>query len=474
MSRESFARGREPSARGREPSGMYPPRHPVRPVTWLIVLGFFLFPAPIARASGIVEGALGQWLRTDAIPQLTGLISKHPRLKDMPVRIMAMKNGIPVPVVDGLTAEIREQLRYGLLNHPGISVQTEATLNCVRRNTDNVLGIDIQRQGPDHYRVSLAIVDVNEGIWINGSSTFWHGKLGRAQKQALHERIDNTLTTSQPRAIAMALLQQTRCQSRLRSPVYFPAPSGIAMERVAKQVWQHLREVLATGRNHFVLTPVQESASTWIALDVQAETGSRGIFTLELTDPDDGLNRYSIASISAVSASSPTIEPAGTTSAERPASPLLSGITIRTRRDSESRCAPGKRDCVDIGFRLYRSAYLVTFYTHHGEARLTSCDLPVKDRPGMQYRGLNVPSAGPSSGPALGFYVLAFTDRASARTAFQSLRDLTGSCGTTPPADEWWTLFQAELAQMGRSLNWQAIHLTRENNRIRPMKEQGI
>ncbi|MDZ7684836.1 MAG: hypothetical protein U5O39_07355 [Gammaproteobacteria bacterium] len=81
-----------------------------------------------------------------------------------------MRDGQPVAISDGLTDRVRDQLTTSLLSQSSARIVLDRTDRCTPASVAHVLGIEIERDTGADYRVSLAIVDIEEGIWVNGTS----------------------------------------------------------------------------------------------------------------------------------------------------------------------------------------------------------------------------------------------------------------------------------------------------------------
>ena len=196
-----------------------------RPLDALFAAALFSASASAAAASGgLLNGDLGRWLETQAAPQLLDTLDRHPRFRGETLRIVPMRNGEPISTTNRLNLTIQRALEHRLLQSTGVRIATQANPGRCDLRTDvpYLLGVEIGGDGPSRHRVHLAIADVEEGIWVNGASDTWSGRLTTAQRAALRERISvsqpgtlaNPLSIQDAVAVANTLYGQLTCDLR--------------------------------------------------------------------------------------------------------------------------------------------------------------------------------------------------------------------------------------------------------------------
>lgn len=409
--------------------------------------------AGVACGAEVVGGSLGNWLDHEATPHLVEVLDHHPRLEGAPIRITEMRDGHPVAFSNRLTADIREQLTHSLLSRSNATIVLDDPGRCRPVEVDNMLGIEVERAGRDH-RVSLAIVDVAEGVWINGTNLLWNGRLSTPQRRAFESRDVGDIAApgiydlETPVTIADALYEQLQCHRQIPAPILL-APSP---DPIGRKIMGRLRERLSTGT---LLTVDPDDAESTLMLRMPAPDARE--LSLELS-PRDGDTSVRIAEVTV----SRAVE---RFAAATQARSLVSEIFVRDHPRDE-KCEPGRASCIDVEFELFEPAWTVMFYTVGDEVAPVSCAMP--DRlVGIRQYGLNVPPQASAERPALGFYVLAFEDRASARSVQRSLVATSSRCegrGGARANEKW-------IATLADGLNggadWQAIFFERDGARAR-------
>ncbi len=144
--------------------------------------------APAWAQATTLGGDLGDWLDDHAVPELTSLLSEHPRFKGQVIDIVAIDKGQPAAIADELAERIRDQLTLALVRETGVRIPFDTRCEPVH----TVLGIEIDRASTAHFNVTLAMLDLDESIWINGTAQRWSGRLNSGQRRMLATRIADT------------------------------------------------------------------------------------------------------------------------------------------------------------------------------------------------------------------------------------------------------------------------------------------
>ncbi len=438
-----------------------------------------LMPWSGVHAARVVDGSLGAWIEREVSPMLSKLLTNHPRFKGEPIKIMAMSDGFPITVSNKLTNQIREQLTQDLLSGAEVKIVFDDNNRCRPVKVNTILGIEVQKLYAGNHRVSLAMVDIEEGIWLNGTNISWNGKLTSGQRRAFKASVERRVAASilasyQTSEIAEALYSQLQCNEAIISPVFFEPAGGDSGQAVLR----HLRKKFSSS----VLTTIDKNAAASIislrlpefyseAFKSQHQKPVTGSYTLGLANIDDPLQVHRIAevqvslrhsagtNISAHQAIYPNTQ-------YRAASGILSEIHIAQGHSRDNVCEPRKKDCVDVSFDLNQPAYTVLFYSVNGQVAPLSCKPPGQKQVGKQHYGLKVSAGLDPNRPTVGFYALAFKDRSAARRIHTAISKSTSNCGGRKQSTSSWMVSLTRLLDTysnkypGRT-DWQAIHLTR-------------
>ncbi len=441
------------------------PRPCVSKINLAISIAFLFFCRPLF-ALDLVDGPLGIWLQAEAVPELTKLLNHHPRLKGEQIKIVSLVDGRPVTPGNVLSGQIRQQLTQDLIDGADVRIPYTDKVACRSVETRNLLGIEVRRSGGQRYRVSLAMLDAEEGIWINGTSQHWTGRLTENQKRNLGKNILkpdwDIYSVDQTSEIGEALLSQLECQLPIDAPIYF-VPGNDAREReILRKVRQGLLNRTLTSLDREAagsiinLTLPPDQASGIAALDLLTGQGSRGIRLAEVTLSN---SRRGVFAERRPATGRITRQP-------EPAD-LISDIQIESKRN---KCHGEGPECVDIKFRVHQSAYIMPFFTRNGYAVPLNCKLESRQRPGVVEYGLKVPRGTESDRPSLGFYVLAVENRSDALALQSQLAAGAKRCEKHPRGSAKWIVsMRNTLENMSQPVSWESLHFIRTSNDINVM-----
>jgi hypothetical protein len=337
---------------------------------FLVVAVVLLIPV-----KSLADTSLSNWFRTEAAPGLARMIDEQPRFIGEPVEILAMAEGIPRPVGDALTGKLRRDMLQYLLAESNARVPIRKQAVCEPPRANVVLGIDVQRHLAGKHRVVLALLDLGDNIWINGSSQVWIGRLTAEDRRLL----------ATPRGSA--------CADNPAEPITHTAADRIAVDAADG------------GAIRPVAQPVR-----WAG--------------------------------------------------EYPPAPLLTEIVLSNKK----RYCRGKgRNCVDVTYELLDDAYVFEFYTKAGKLVPLSCEDLSEARSGNKAFGLKVPETRDRGRPALGYYVLATRQAATASILSQLVRAQGERCDVAGKSTDL-----ADLATFvtERRIDWQALHLGNHGGRV--------
>ena len=158
-----------------------------------------------------LSGELGTWLRSNAGPALADLMKREPRFIGESIDIVALKQGQPTSIDTALTNDISEEVRQILLAKPGIRMPLKS---CEPGRANVVVGIRIDRLDRHRHRVMLALLDLEENIWINQSPQVWTGKLTTRQYR-LHSQPAISSCGSTDSTSGTQITSQTKQPARL-------------------------------------------------------------------------------------------------------------------------------------------------------------------------------------------------------------------------------------------------------------------
>lgn len=441
------------------------------PLCMIFFVGLLL-PAASVYAARVVTGSLGTWIAQSASPKLVELLNHHPRFRHEPIKIMAMSDGLPIALSDGLTERIREQLTQDLLSNADVKIVIDDMKRCHPVKVATVLGIEVQKHSAGTYRVSLAMVDIEEGIWLNGTNMSWNGRLSSSQRRALGTRRNDSKATSMPAfhqtsEIAEALYDQLQCIDEIIPPVYFEPVSDDSGQAVLRELRNKISNTMST-------TIDKDTATSIISLRLpEILPGNNGIqrrrrpttpYILVLATADDPAQVHRIAEVNVTSQYGSWQTTTGQNQDDPSSLDLLSEIHIVDRRPRNRLCKSRTRECVEVSFNLNQPAYTVLFYSTGGKSAPLDCKAPTQRKTGRQDYSIKVPLGHFPTRPSVGFYVLAFKDRRAARQVHKAISQGAAKCGGS--GGGWLASSSRLLDQFRHRFNWQAIHLTRQDKRI--------
>ncbi len=151
-------------------------------------------------------GSLDHWVEWKLIPHLKSSLAEHPRLRNQPVTVVHMEEGVIQPRIDGLTRDLRRRITDALVRTPGVQVArlpgSEARhhrrltgANCGDPlDTGYFIGIESVSLPGDRWRIAVRILDAREGAWVSGFGLDWKGRLNAEQRTSqVHSSEDELL-----------------------------------------------------------------------------------------------------------------------------------------------------------------------------------------------------------------------------------------------------------------------------------------
>jgi hypothetical protein len=427
---------------------------PVHSLLWLLCLGWLLLLSPASWAErAMLSGELGAWLQQTAIPELTDTLANHPKFKGEPIRVAAVKGELPSASSNALSDAIRQQLTHAVLRNGRNDIANSPDPNqCkkVPRPVHYVVGIQIETVSRSSHRVSLAMLDTTESMWVGGLSLSWQGRLLSSERQALATQVhhapagslENPIALSNHSTLSQLLAKQVQCRlpAGIDGAVLARAPAQPELQLVLQDLHTQLR--LST----LTMTDKEAEAAWRFAADVQTLGSGIKQLNLDLVSQDDA-SQQRLASVyvtgrggaSAVSAASQT---------------LLSDLVLQP---SSRGCRT--QACSEITFELLEPAHLVVFRTHQTQLSPVQCSsrIPKKQQGEHRYRM----QLGNDPDQRIGLYVIASRERGQLDALHRQLRRAPGACGTPQSRDHqrWMDAALSAISDRQHTLQWRAIHL---------------
>lgn len=409
----------------------------------------------------LLTSSLGRWLDQSATSELTDTLANHPMFKGETIRIVSLRDGKPVVTSNRLSEAVQERLTRRLLREEGVRIAwSHSKKRCdVPQQINFLLGIEIEHEGSRQYQLNIAMVDVEDAIWVGGLNLTWNGRLTRAERRALREEVstaalgslESPLPVTQVDAIARMLATRLSCThpDGIDGPVFFPSPSSADLVRVTRGLEGEL--AISPVAN---ITRVEKSAQ-WL-MELAAEPMGEGTFELVLTlkGPMPRATSQRAASVFVTGLrQSPAPEPVPSAH-----DMLVSAIS------ELGPCRSSRRDrrCVELGLTLNRPAYLLTFHTHNGGLMYAECDsrADMSSAGPRRYRIRTPRGIEKGIRPDIGFYALATENRTLARAVERRLTAAPGACGHRYATLRIWLIqLQQILDAHPGELTWRAVHL---------------
>ncbi|MGI9325359.1 MAG: hypothetical protein ACR2PZ_09090 [Pseudomonadales bacterium] len=418
-----------------------------------------------ARAE-VLDGALGNWLQQTAAPQLVKVLGTHPRFKGEKLTVVTMRDGSPTTGSNQLNRALEDAVTHRLLEQGQIRVTwRQQQQHCgIPEVVPYLLGIEITSRSRGRAQVNIALVDVQENIWVPGVHLRWSGTLTKSEQRALGKTLSRSATGSVDRPIAVShtasLSEQLYAQIKCALPkgvsgtVHIDTQSEDALDPVAEALRQRLQRSAL-----FPLTNRTSDAEWLLRLRPAEATGSNARLDVVL-ESAQGSNRQQLASIyvrnlalepTALASSEPERVPAVESSLG--ATALLSGIS-----HSQTSSCQHQQDkvCASIELDILQPAYLLIFRTQNGKVSGPQCKADVRRSDAVRKR-YRLPL---NADLDTGFYVVATADRNVARTLHKQLRRAPGHCGVkSGPLKQWLVQLQKLIATHDRDIEWRAVHL---------------
>ncbi len=164
--------------------------------------------AGISHASA-QQSPLEHWLSGTVAPRLAMKLEKHPKFSGEVIRLSAMQGGRLTETSNDLVRMIERDLTVRLMRYEGIRIRYHGQpFKPTDRPVHYVLGVDVHKHHGSEHRVTVAMVDLTEGIWVGGTAFRWQGRLSRAERALLGNQT-TARRASAPIASAQSVPTQT-------------------------------------------------------------------------------------------------------------------------------------------------------------------------------------------------------------------------------------------------------------------------
>ncbi len=425
----------------------------------------------------LLSASLGLWLKNTAAPELVEVLGNHPKFKGQQVRFVTLENSKPAMQSNRLNDAVQQYLTHQVLRAGRNNVAWQSDrppCATVTRQAPYLVGVEVSRAGRYKHRVSLAIIDTEEAVWVSGVSLSWQGKLLEAERAALGQPVSNaasgTLLNPIPiddrKRLVDAIQVQLKCSlpAGLDGTVHVKSASQPQLQLVMRQFAQAL-----TVQPTITPTATPAHANWQLHADILPAGFEAQELALSLAPNDNPQATQRIAGVFITGALLDGTQGDKTAQHEPPqhgqaGDPSAGGLLGDLRYAKPgSRCKTRARgSCVEVTFDLFDDAHLLVFRTSDAQVRPTTCTTRKSLRkPGEHKYHIKLPGLTPDT-PA-GIYVLASRQRSAMRRIERHLQRAPGACGRKAQgSSERWLAELLDLVEaQGNSLEWRALHLVR-------------
>jgi len=438
---------------------------------WQLTTLLFLVVATItqvtqAASNELFGGSLGAWLRDDAQTQLTDLLSSHPRFRGERIRVVVMRDGLPAAQADGLAQAIRAQLTHKLAQINKVQlVWGDSLRGCqVPRKTPYLLGVEVERESRHRHLVRIAMVDVEEGVWVSGAHLQWRGLLTQAERQAKQTlsvegaagTIDKPLAATNRLAVVEQLLASIQCSLRggVEGSVHIAAadPNDALLAELAVQL---RKRVLHSAWLTVADNPL---AADWqLRLVAAKDVGESVVATLSAGaqgGKDASSQRLAAVYIRRDRAEAVPVEFANAVSNE-PYENLLGEITPVPVEPGET-CFSPRANCTEVQFDMAEPGYVLVVRNSGGTLGLSSCKVPARSSGLKRYR-FHAADLGRGD---VSVYAVATTDRKLAAELHREFSSVASNCGRGSPVSSgaWLANLEQLVSRAPDKIHWQAFY----------------
>lgn len=403
----------------------------------------------------LLSGELGLWLTQTAIPELTETLARHPKFSGEPIRIAAVDGSQTSTRSTVLADAIRQQLTHAVLRMGKNDVANNhdpALCNKVPQPVYYLVGIQIEPVSRSKHRVNLAVLDLENSMWVSGISLTWQGRLLSSELAALAAQlqnapagsVDNPLQLNEPVALTNALYAQLQC--RLPRDLDGSLSSTTPQQQALQLVLHDVQDRLALSAQ--AVTRDTEQASWLLHAELQPVASGLQLLSVSLRHKEATTPGQRLASLYI---SGQRHHPTPVYFPDNEGRQLLSALSVP---DPGQNCR--NEGCTEVAFDLHQDAYLLVFSTQNGSVTPVYCGYASnKKTAGEQRYRLRT-----TADQRVGFYVIASRERQAVRTLQQHVRKAPGACkqpSTIDPA--WLPRTLASLTELKTAIEWRAVHL---------------
>jgi hypothetical protein len=431
-----------------------------------------------------LKGSLGRWLDDAAAPRLAEILSRHPKFKGENVRFVSLHNGQRIASGNLLTQAVQQRLTQRLLRSDGVRlVWQNHRENCAApQSVPYLLGVEVQRNGSRDHQLNIAMIDVEEGVWVSGVSLSWEGRLSSAERLALSSRVasgppgstENPLSVREGTQISEIMRSGLQCSlpGGLDGPLYITTPARAELAAISQSLGRALRVTPLAA------ITIDREAAEWVMEIKARNVGTAGqeiVVTLHDTS-SDVVQQVASVFVTGLDLAVAASDPQNIVAAE-PEVPFAPELLTQLTFSAASRngiCAPGEaqaNSCVEVGFELLGPAYLLVISTQDQQLRFQSCDTEVPlAQPGERRYRVRIPATtGLVTGPDAGFYVLAVKTRTLAQQVSRHLNHGPGACSSVVGGQSlavWLRGLDDLLLRHEFEFDWRATHFNHSTSGI--------
>ena len=475
----------------------------------IVLLATFSSGAVFAATSadGVVSGGLERWLNTEVLPPLKNLLSNHPRFKGETIRVAGLTDGRPHQVSDELTQAVASALTHGLLKEDGVRIawrEASASPCALPRALPYLLGIEVSRKGSRSFQVTVAMIDVDESVWVSGASYRYDGRLSAAQARAVKKPITTAAvgTVSSPApladhpAITAALAAQIGCRG-IEGEVFIKSPEQAVLapivanlqQRIARRAsldvvtdlksadWVlqlQLKRVVGAGHELVALLSANETEdASGASSEAETSRAQQRLAALFVEPTPAQLAQFAPVTASPRTPSEPSVArpslPAAQTAVE-----LIKSVK-RSRPDAGGRCRTRRGRCVEVEVELNRPAYLVLFHTaadNTSADRLGAVSVERCERAFVDPKSGKTRYRVTTQSREAGIYVLATPHFAVAQQLQHQLAAGDANCQAVGGDASWLSATRELLDTVADRVDWQVLRVGSATTRPSPVVAQ--